>query len=42
MWNPGTCCCESNKACKIDKYLYIRNCSYKKHLFGKLALAYEG
>ena len=33
--------CESNKACKIDEYLDIRNCSCEKRLFGKLALACE-
>ena len=24
MWNPGTCNCECNKACKIDEYLDIK------------------
>ena len=33
---PTTCCCECNKACKIGKYLDIRNCSCEKHQFGKL------
>ena len=31
----------SNKACKIDEYLDIKNCSCKQRLFGKLALACE-
>ena len=30
MWNPSTCVCECNKACKIDKCLHIKNCSCKK------------
>ena len=30
-----------NKACKIDEYLAIKNCSCKKHLFDKLVLTYE-
>ena len=30
MWNPSMCDCECNKACKIDEYLDIKNCSYKK------------
>ena len=36
--NPSTYTCECNKACKIDKYLDTKNCSFKKHLFGKLVL----
>ena len=39
MWNPRKCDCECNKACKIDEYLDIKNCSCKKHLIGKLVLA---
>ena len=39
--NPSMCDCQCNKACRIDKYLDIENCSWKKHLFGKLVLAYE-
>ena len=27
MWNPSTCDWECDKACKIDKYLDIKNCS---------------
>ena len=41
MWNPNTCDCGCNKACKIDKYLDTENCSHEKHLFGKLVLACE-
>ena len=45
MWNPSMCDCECNKACKIDEYLDIKNCSYKKvilfGLFGILILACE-
>ena len=41
MWNPSTCDCECNKACKIDEYLNIKNCSCEKRLFGKLVLACE-
>ena len=26
-WNRSTCDCEYNKACKIGKYLDIKNCS---------------
>ena len=36
MWNPSTCDCECNKACKIYEYLDIKNCSCKKCLIGKL------
>ena len=35
MWNPRTCNCKCNEACKIDKYLHIKNYSYRKRLFGK-------
>ena len=41
MWNLSTCDCEYNKACKIDEYLDIKNCSHEKSLFGKLVLACE-
>ena len=27
IWNPRTCDCESNKACKIYEYLDTKNCS---------------
>ena len=37
MCNPSTCDCECNKACKIDEFLYIKECSCEKRLFGKLA-----
>ena len=44
-WSSGKdncmCDCGSNKACKTDEYLDIKNCSCKKCLFGKLALACE-
>ena len=30
-----------NKACKIEEYSDIKNCSYKKHLISKLVLARE-
>ena len=41
MWNPSTCDCECNKACKIDEYLDIKNCSCEKNLIGKLLLECE-
>ena len=41
MWNPSTCCCECNKACKIDKYLDTKNCLCEKSLIGKLLLKCE-
>ena len=41
MWNPSTCVCECNKACKIDEYLDIKNCSCEKNLIGKLLLECE-
>ena len=41
MWNPSTCDCECSKACIIDEYLDIKNCSREKRLFGKLVLACE-
>ena len=41
MWNASTCDCECNKACKIDEYLDIKNCSCEKHLIGKLVLECE-
>ena len=41
MWNTSTCHCECNKACKIDEYLDIKNCSCEKRLIGKLVLEYE-
>ena len=32
MWNTSTYICECNKACKIDGYLDIKNCSCEKLL----------
>ena len=39
MCSPSTCICECNKACKIDEYLDIKNCSSEK--LGKLVLTCE-
>ena len=39
--NPSTCDCECNMACKIDKYLDIKNFSCKKCVIGKLVLECE-
>ena len=41
MWRPGTCDCECNKACKIDEYLDIKSCSFKKRLICRVALERE-
>ena len=41
MWNLSICGCECNKACKIDEYLVIKNCSCEKRLIEKLLLEYE-
>ena len=38
MQNPSTYDCECHEAYTIDEYLYIKDCSYKKRLFGKLVL----
>ena len=38
VWNPSTCDCECNKACKIGKYLDFENCFCKKRVIGKLIL----
>ena len=35
------CGCECNKACKIDEYLDIKNCSCEKRLIDKLVLECE-
>ena len=35
----GILACECNRPCKIDKYLDVKSCSCKKHLFDKLILA---
>ena len=42
MWNSSTCDCECNKACIIDDFLGIQNCSCEKCLIGKLVLACGG
>ena len=41
MWNPRTCNCECNKACKTDEYSDVKNCSCEKRLIGKLVLQCE-
>ena len=41
MWDPSTCDCKCNNACKIYKYLDIKNCLCEKGLFSKLVIAYE-
>ena len=41
LWNPSTWDWECNKACKIDKYLDIKNFSCEKRLFDKIVLACE-
>ena len=38
MESPSTCVCECNKACKIYKYLDIKNCCSEKHLIGRWVL----
>ena len=38
MQNPSTYDFECNKACKIDEYIDIENCSCEKRLFNKLIL----
>ena len=38
IWNLSTCDCHCNKACKIDEYLDIKNCSCEKRLIGNLVL----
>ena len=39
MWNPSTCGCEWDKACKKNfKYLDIKTCSCEKRQIGKLVL----
>ena len=40
-WNSIAYDFEFNKACKLDEYLDIKNCSCKKCLIGKLVLACE-
>ena len=41
MWNPSTCNCEYNKACKSDRYLDIKNSSFEERVIGKLVLECE-
>ena len=41
MWNPITCNCECNKACKIDEFLDAKNWLCEKRLIGKLVLECE-
>ena len=41
IWNSSMCDCECNKACKIDEYLDIKNCSCKKSLISKLVFECE-
>ena len=41
MWKPKTCDSESNKACKIDEYLDVKNYYCEKCLIGKLVLDCE-
>ena len=38
MWNPSTCDCECNNGYKRDEYLDIKNFSFEKGIFVKLAL----
>ena len=38
VWNPSTCDCECNKACKSDEYLDTKKCSCKKRLFDKISI----
>ena len=37
-WNPSTCDCQCNEACKIDEYLDIKNYFCEKRLISKLIL----
>ena len=41
MWNFSTYDCECNKASKIDQYLDIKDCSWKKRVSGKSLLVCE-
>ena len=41
MWNPSKYYFKFNKACKLDEYFHIQNCSFEKCLIGKLALECE-
>ena len=38
IWNLSTWDCEYNKTCKIDEYLFFKNCSCEKGLLNKLLL----
>ena len=37
----NSCICDCDKACKIDEYLDIKNCSCEKYLIGKFVLGWE-
>ena len=41
MWNPNKWDHECNKACKIDEYLDIKNCSCEKRVIDKLVIECE-
>ena len=41
MWNPSICDCECNKACKIDEYLHLKNCSCEKRVISRLVFKCE-
>ena len=41
MWNPSTCDCECNNACKTDEFLDIKNYSREKCQIGQLGLEFE-
>ena len=41
IWIPSMCDCECNKACKVNQYLDIKQCSCKKLLTEKLMLERE-
>ena len=41
MWNPSTCNCQCDKACKNVEYLHIKDFLYEKRLIGNLVLECE-
>ena len=41
MWNPSTCDCKCDKACKIGEYLDLKNCSCENRLFVKVVQTCE-
>ena len=41
MWNPSTCDCKCDKACKIGEYLNLKNCSLENRLFVKVVQTCE-